>query len=72
MYSIIDYLQNAEERNNNTTDSPRLPSSSSSADNVNQTVEINNSDAEGRLVLSDAVAHATKHYDDQSLVVDMV
>ena len=37
-----------------------------------KTVEINNSDAEGRLVLSDAVAHATKHYDDQSLVVDMV
>ena len=35
-------------------------------------VEINNSDAEGRLVLSDAVAHATKHYaDDCDLVVDM-
>lgn len=36
-----------------------------------KTVEINNSDAEGRLVLSDAVAHATKHYDDVGLVVDM-
>ena len=35
-------------------------------------VEINNSDAEGRLVLSDAVAHATRHYaDDCDLVVDM-
>lgn len=34
-------------------------------------VEINNSDAEGRLVVSDAVAHATKHYDDCNLVVDM-
>ena len=35
-------------------------------------VEINNSDAEGRLVLSDAVAHATRHYsDDCNLVVDM-
>eukprot|EP00956_Cyclotella_meneghiniana_P029104 scaffold69471_cov43-Cyclotella_meneghiniana.AAC.1 len=36
-----------------------------------KTVEINNSDAEGRLVLGDAVAHATKHYDDVGLVVDM-
>ena len=36
-----------------------------------KTVEINNSDAEGRLVLSDAVAHATKHFDDCKLVVDM-
>lgn len=37
-----------------------------------KTVEINNSDAEGRLVLSDAVAHATRHYaDDTELVVDM-
>jgi probable aminopeptidase NPEPL1 len=36
-----------------------------------KTVEINNSDAEGRLVLSDAVAHATKHYSDVGLVVDM-
>eukprot|EP00986_Skeletonema_menzelii_P012922 scaffold7298_cov150-Skeletonema_menzelii.AAC.22 len=36
-----------------------------------KTVEINNSDAEGRLVLSDAVAHATKHFDDSDLVVDM-
>ena len=35
-------------------------------------VEINNSDAEGRLVLSDAVSHATRHYsDDCNLVVDM-
>lgn len=35
-------------------------------------VEINNSDAEGRLVLSDAVAHATRHYnEDCNLVVDM-
>eukprot|EP00804_Cyclotella_cryptica_P027020 CCRYP_013661-RA/>CCRYP_013661-RA protein AED:0.04 eAED:0.04 QI:154/1/1/1/1/1/4/64/617 len=36
-----------------------------------KTVEINNSDAEGRLVLSDAVAHVTKHYEDVGLVVDM-
>lgn len=36
-----------------------------------KTVEINNSDAEGRIVLSDAVAHATRHYDDVGLVVDM-
>uniref|UniRef100_A0A7S2LAX7 Cytosol aminopeptidase domain-containing protein n=1 Tax=Skeletonema marinoi TaxID=267567 RepID=A0A7S2LAX7_9STRA len=36
-----------------------------------KTVEINNSDAEGRLVLSDAVAHATQHFDDSDLVVDM-
>ena len=37
-----------------------------------KTVEINNSDAEGRLVLSDAVAHATRHYaGDTDLVVDM-
>jgi len=36
-----------------------------------KTVEINNSDAEGRVVLADAVAHATKHYDDCDLVVDM-
>jgi probable aminopeptidase NPEPL1 len=37
-----------------------------------KTVEINNSDAEGRLVLSDAVAHVTRHYaDDTELVVDM-
>lgn len=36
-----------------------------------KTVEINNSDAEGRLVLSDAVAHATKHFEDVGLVMDM-
>jgi len=36
-----------------------------------KTVEINNSDAEGRLVLSDAVAHATMHYEDVGLVMDM-
>lgn len=37
-----------------------------------KTVEINNSDAEGRLVLGDGVAHATKHYaDDTDLVIDM-
>jgi probable aminopeptidase NPEPL1 len=36
-----------------------------------QTVEINNSDAEGRLVLADGVAHATKHIPNLNLVVDM-
>ncbi len=36
-----------------------------------KTVEINNSDAEGRLVLGDAVAHVTKHCDDVGLVLDM-
>ena len=37
-----------------------------------KSVEINNSDAEGRLVLGDGVAHATRHYaDDTDLVVDM-
>jgi len=36
-----------------------------------KTVEINNSDAEGRLVLGDGVAHATKHIDDLDLVLDM-
>jgi len=34
-------------------------------------VEINNSDAGGRLVLADGVAHATKHIDGLDLVVDM-
>merc|ERR1719499_214089 len=34
------------------------------------TVEINNTDAEGRLVLSDGVAHVAKHLDCE-LVVDM-
>lgn len=36
-----------------------------------QTVEINNTDAEGRLVLADGVAHATKHIDHLDLVIDM-
>lgn len=36
-----------------------------------KTVEINNSDAEGRLVLGDGVAHATKHFDGLNLVVDL-
>jgi probable aminopeptidase NPEPL1 len=36
-----------------------------------KTVEINNTDAEGRLVLADGVAHATKHIDKLDLVVDM-
>lgn len=36
-----------------------------------KTVEINNSDAEGRLVLGDGVAHATKEIADCQLVIDM-
>jgi probable aminopeptidase NPEPL1 len=36
-----------------------------------KTVEINNSDAEGRLVLGDGVAHATKNIPNLELVVDM-
>ena len=36
-----------------------------------KTVEINNTDAEGRLVLGDGVAHATKHIAKLDLVVDM-
>lgn len=36
-----------------------------------KTVEVNNCDAEGRLVLGDGVAHATKHIDGLDLVVDM-
>jgi len=36
-----------------------------------KTVEVNNCDAEGRLVLGDGVAHATKHIDNLSLIVDM-
>jgi probable aminopeptidase NPEPL1 len=36
-----------------------------------KTVEINNTDAEGRLVLGDGVAHATKHVDGLDLVIDM-
>jgi len=35
-----------------------------------KTVEVNNCDAEGRLVLGDGVAHATKHF-DCDLVIDM-
>lgn len=34
-------------------------------------MEINNCDAEGRLVLAEGVAHATKHIKDLDLVVDM-
>lgn len=36
-----------------------------------KTVEINNCDAEGRLVLGDGVAHATRHIENLDLVVDM-
>jgi probable aminopeptidase NPEPL1 len=36
-----------------------------------KTVEVNNTDAEGRLVLADGVAHASKHFDDCDLIVDM-
>ncbi|GKY95744.1 hypothetical protein MPSEU_000535200 [Mayamaea pseudoterrestris] len=36
-----------------------------------KSVEVNNPDAEGRLVLADGVAHATKHIEDLGLVVDM-
>ena len=36
-----------------------------------KTVEVNNCDAEGRLVLGDGVAHATKHFENLDLVVDM-
>jgi len=36
-----------------------------------KTVEVNNCDAEGRLVLGDGVAHATKHIPNLELVVDM-
>lgn len=36
-----------------------------------KTVEINNCDAEGRLVLGDGVAHATRHIPNLDLVVDM-
>jgi probable aminopeptidase NPEPL1 len=36
-----------------------------------KTVEVNNCDAEGRLVLADGVAHATKHIEGLDLVVDM-
>jgi probable aminopeptidase NPEPL1 len=36
-----------------------------------KTVEVNNCDAEGRLVLGDGVAHATQHFEGCDLVVDM-
>uniref|UniRef100_A0A7S1BCA4 Cytosol aminopeptidase domain-containing protein n=1 Tax=Corethron hystrix TaxID=216773 RepID=A0A7S1BCA4_9STRA len=36
-----------------------------------KTVEVNNCDAEGRLVLADGVHHVTKHVEDLDLVVDM-
>lgn len=36
-----------------------------------KTVEVNNCDAEGRLVLGDGVAHATKHIEGLDLVIDM-
>lgn len=36
-----------------------------------KTVEINNTDAEGRLVLGDCVAHASKHLENLDLIVDM-
>jgi probable aminopeptidase NPEPL1 len=36
-----------------------------------KTVEVNNCDAEGRIVLADGVAHATKHIKGLDLVVDM-
>jgi probable aminopeptidase NPEPL1 len=36
-----------------------------------KTVEVNNCDAEGRLVLADGVAYASKHLEDLDLIVDM-
>jgi probable aminopeptidase NPEPL1 len=36
-----------------------------------KTVEVNNCDAEGRLVLGDGVSHATKHIPNLDLLVDM-
>jgi probable aminopeptidase NPEPL1 len=36
-----------------------------------KTVEVNNTDAEGRLVLADGVAYATKHIPKLDLVIDM-
>lgn len=36
-----------------------------------KTVEVNNTDAEGRLVLADGVAHASKHLEDCTLILDM-
>lgn len=36
-----------------------------------KSVEINNTDAEGRLVLADCVAHASKHIDGAQIILDM-
>jgi probable aminopeptidase NPEPL1 len=36
-----------------------------------KSVEINNTDAEGRLVLADCVAHASKHIDGADIILDM-
>jgi len=36
-----------------------------------KTVEVNNSDAEGRLVLGDGVSHASKHIEGLDLIIDM-
>jgi len=36
-----------------------------------KTVEINNADAEGRVVLGDGVAHASRHIENLDLIVDM-
>jgi len=36
-----------------------------------KSVEINNTDAEGRLVLADCVAHASKHIDGANIILDM-
>lgn len=36
-----------------------------------KTVEINNTDAEGRLVLGDGVAHASQHIEGLDLIIDM-
>jgi len=36
-----------------------------------KTVEVNNCDAEGRLVLADGVNHATKHIENLDCVIDM-
>ena len=38
---------------------------------LGKTVEINNTDAEGRLVLADGVAYATKHIPNLNLLIDM-
>ena len=36
-----------------------------------KTVEVNNTDAEGRLVLADGVAHASKYWEDCTFILDM-